>query len=86
MKGRNVKQVTLRGGTRGRGRLNEEGKGGWIWLCIFYTRMSMEHWNLLKSLWEGEWGRRENNGKGEPNWGVISVYMEMSQQNSLNNS
>jgi hypothetical protein len=27
----------------------------------------------------------ENNGGDEPNWGMIHVYMEMSQRNPLNN-
>jgi hypothetical protein len=34
MKDRNVKQVILRGTTE-RGRVNEEGKGGWKWSMDF---------------------------------------------------
>jgi hypothetical protein len=40
----------------------------------------MEHQNLLKSPQEGEWDRRENNGKDEPIQCTIHVYMEMSMK------
>jgi hypothetical protein len=29
--------------------------------------VNMEHWNRLKSLEEGEWGWKENNGGDVPN-------------------
>jgi hypothetical protein len=61
---------------------SKEGECGW---CIFYININMEHWNLLKSPQEGEWGKRENNGGDKPIWDVIHVYMEMSPQNSLCN-
>jgi hypothetical protein len=32
-----------------------------------------------------EWRKRENNGRDEPNWGTIYVYMEMPQRNRPDN-
>jgi hypothetical protein len=32
-----------------------------------------------------ERGKKENNGRDEPNWGTVCVCMEMLQQNSLYN-
>jgi hypothetical protein len=40
---RNVKQVMLRRGYQGRGRVNEEVKGSENSQCILYTCMTMEH-------------------------------------------
>jgi hypothetical protein len=77
MKDRNVKQVMLKGGTSGKGRIKEN-EYGW---CIFYTCMNMEHWNQSKFLRRG----RENNGGDEPNLGIIYVYVDISQGNTLYN-
>jgi hypothetical protein len=38
--------------------------------------VNMERWNLSKSFQEGEWGKRENNGRDEPNWGTIYVHID----------
>jgi hypothetical protein len=46
----------------------------------FYTCTNVEHWNLLKSFSEGEWGRRENKGGDEPKWDIIYIFTEMSDK------
>jgi hypothetical protein len=35
MKGRNIKWIMIKGGPSGRGKVNEEGKGGRIWSIYF---------------------------------------------------
>jgi hypothetical protein len=35
---------------------SKEGEYGW---CTFYTRMNIEFFNLLKSVYEGDWHRKE---------------------------
>jgi hypothetical protein len=39
----------------------------------------------LKTKYKGKWDKRENNEGYEPNWGIIYVYMEMSQQSPMYN-
>jgi hypothetical protein len=41
----------------------KEGEYGW---CTFYIRVNMEHSSPLKSLEEGNQGKKENNGGDEP--------------------
>jgi hypothetical protein len=52
-------------------------------MYTFYTRMNIEFLNLLKSLEEGDWGRKEKNRGDEPIWVIIHLYMEMSQGDTL---
>jgi hypothetical protein len=40
-------------------------------------------YGTLKPVGEGKCGKRENNGGNKPIWGIIHVYMEMLQRDSL---
>jgi hypothetical protein len=68
----------LRGGHQQEGKVNEEIKQSEYGWCIFYTGKNIEHWNLLKSPYEGHWDRKQNNGENEPIQGLMHEYMEMS--------
>jgi hypothetical protein len=56
MNDRNAKQVTLKEGTNKRWRVNEEGKGGRLWLMYFlymyeYGRLKPDEVHLSKVMW-----------------------------------
>jgi hypothetical protein len=68
------------------GRVNAEGKGGWIWLVYFIYLYEKRTMKPVESFYiggegdEGEWW-----WGGEPNQGTMQAYMEMSQWNPLYN-
>jgi hypothetical protein len=50
------------------------GEYGW---CILYASMNMKQWNLLKSPYKGDCGRKENNGENEPIHGIMHIYINI---------
>jgi hypothetical protein len=75
-----IKDRPFKGRTlvRERGKMKKVKKDKYGW-CIFYTRINIEHWNLLKLFYEREWGWRESNGEDESNQYITYVYMGLSQ-------
>jgi hypothetical protein len=62
------------------GRVNKEGKGGWLWYSwVFSTRVYGALKPVEDILRRGR-GKRGDNEGIEPNWGTLNTYMEMSQQ------
>jgi hypothetical protein len=59
--------------------VNEEGKGGCLWLRHFLYIYEYGTLINVKVILRRGRGKRENTGEDEPNWGTLYTYMGMSQ-------